>query len=468
MGEGVVVTRPDGVVVSWGASVAELTGYAAEEAVGRVSPLRPTDPGERAEVDRATATALTAGRASLDQVLRRRDGSALHVRTDLHLLLDADGAGPTIGEVHRPLVAGTPGVPGVPDLLADGDLLEQVVGHAVVRLAADGTVLSWSLGATRVKGYAAHEIVGRHFSVFYTEADRSAHRPEHLLDLARRDGLARDVGWRVRADGTLFWGEISINALHDPRGEVIGFLKVTRDQTAQKVQADEAQRIYRALGHDLRNPLAAARGYVALATEALTGEEEADPVEMLRRSSLAISRLGSMLDELLGAVSHADAPPGSVEATPERTRPGGTTPVDEALGQALADLSVTHDVSRVRIDAPAIAARVDALDLERVLANLVSNALRYSEGAVDVRVRPDGDDGVRIAVADAGRGIHPDDLPTIFDLGSRGRLADAADGGHGDGLASVRHLVEVNGGDVSIDSAPGRGTTVEVVLRHAV
>lgn len=457
------MTRPDGVVVSWGASIATLTGYAAEEAVGALSPLRPEGSEGQRGFRRACAEALATGRAAFTHTATRRDGVEVPLTTTLHLLLDPEGSS-TLVEVHR-VTADRPAQPA--RVQSDAELLEQVVGHAVVRLDERGVVRSWSVGAARIKGYAAHEIVGRHFSVFYTEDDRREGRPEQLLTVARRDGLARDVGWRLRADGTRFWGEIAINALHDPSGEVIGFLKVTRDLTTQKLRATETQRIYRALGHDLRNPLAAARGYVALATEALADDADADPTEFLRRSGVALGRLSTMLDELLRTVSLVEADADATGTTRERVRRAAATAVGTALHQALDDLAVTHDVSRVRTDVVDVAARVDPLDLERVLANLVSNALRYSEGDVDVRVRGDDGSGVRIAVSDAGRGIHPEDLSTIFDLGRRGRLADDADGGHGDGLASVRHLVEANGGDVSIASAPGCGTTVEVVLAHA-
>lgn len=459
------MTRPDGVVLSWGASIAALTGYAAEQAVGLVSPLRPEGSEGQRGFRRACAEALATGRSAFTHTATREDGGAVPLTTTLHLLLDTEGTS-TLVEVHR-LAADRPTQPA--RVQSDAELLEQVVGHAVVRLDEHGVVRSWSVGAARIKGYAAHEIVGRHFSVFYTEDDRREGRPEHLLTLARRDGLARDVGWRLRADGTRFWGEIAINALHDPSGQVVGFLKVTRDLTDQKMRAAETQRIYRALGHDLRNPLAAARGYVALATEALADDTEAgaDPGEFLRRSGLALGRLSAMLDELLRTVSIVEADADATGTTRERVRRAAATVVGTALRQALDDLAVTHDVSRVRTDVVDVAARVDPLDLERVLANLLSNALRYSEGDVDVRVRGDDGAGVRIAVSDAGRGIHPEDLSTIFDLGRRGRLADDGDGGHGDGLASVRHLVEANGGDVSIASAPGCGTTVEVVLAHA-
>lgn len=459
------MTRPDGVVVSWGANIGRLTGFTADEAVGVVSPLRPAGSPAQRDFRRACAGALATGRATYTHTALRADGGEVRLTTALHLLLDAEG-GSTLVEVHRVVGADRAEPAGVQ---SDAELLEQVVGHAVVRLDDRGVVRSWSLGAARVKGYAAHEIVGRHFSVFYTEDDRREGRPEHLLTVARREGLARDVGWRLRADGTRFWGEIAINALHDPSGQVVGFLKVTRDLTGQKTRALETQRIYRALGHDLRNPLAAARGYVALATEALAedGDGGADPAEFLRRSGVALGRLSTMLDELMRTVSIAEADADASGTTRERVRRAAVTLVGTALGQALDDLAVTHDVSRVRTDVPEVAARVDPLDLERVLANLVSNALRYSDGDVDVRVRDEDGAAVRIAVSDAGRGIHPDDLSTIFDLGRRGRLADDDDGGHGDGLASVRHLVEANGGDVSIVSAPGYGTTVEVVLSHA-
>ncbi len=116
-------------------------------------------------------------------------------------------------------------------------LVETIEDYAIFLLDPDGVVQSWNTGARRIKGYEAQEIVGRHFSVFYTPADRAAHRWQHALTAARAHGHFEDVGWRVRKDGSHFWASVVITALHDETGDVIGFAKVTRDLTDRAYRA---------------------------------------------------------------------------------------------------------------------------------------------------------------------------------------------------------------------------------------
>src|SRR5204863_7037028 len=108
---------------------------------------------------------------------------------------------------------------------------ETIEDYAIFLLDPDGIVQSWNEGARRIKGYEAHEIVGRHFSTFYTEEDRAARTWEHGLAASREHGHFEHDGWRVRKDGSQFWASVVITALHDERGGVIGFAKVTRDLT---------------------------------------------------------------------------------------------------------------------------------------------------------------------------------------------------------------------------------------------
>ena len=113
-------------------------------------------------------------------------------------------------------------------------LVESVQDYAIFMLDGAGRVMTWNAGAERIKGYRADEIIGQHFSRFYPEQAVQAGRPARLLAIAAREGRAEQEGWRVRKDGTRFWANVTVTALKDPRGDVIGFAKVTRDMTEQR------------------------------------------------------------------------------------------------------------------------------------------------------------------------------------------------------------------------------------------
>ena len=108
-------------------------------------------------------------------------------------------------------------------------MIEEVQDYAIVLLDTDGTILSWNKGVERIKGYKSEEIIGQNFNIFYMPQDRQEHLPDRLLELAAREGRAKHIGRRVRRDGTTFWGSILITALHDDDGEVVGFIKLTRE-----------------------------------------------------------------------------------------------------------------------------------------------------------------------------------------------------------------------------------------------
>lgn len=119
-------------------------------------------------------------------------------------------------------------------------MIEEIEGYAIILLDKDGYVETWNKGAEKIKGYTAEEITGKHFSTFYTEADRKNNRPQHLLQTATVHGSANDEGWRVRKDGSTFWANILITAIHDPENNIIGYTKVTRDLTELKKTRDKA------------------------------------------------------------------------------------------------------------------------------------------------------------------------------------------------------------------------------------
>jgi PAS domain S-box-containing protein len=113
-------------------------------------------------------------------------------------------------------------------------LVDRVVDYAIFLLTVEGRIASWNAGAERLKLYSADEAIGRSFEMFYTPEDRAAHRPAHLLELARKNGRVEDEGWRVRKDGTRFWADVVITALIDEKGQLRAFAKVTRDLTTRR------------------------------------------------------------------------------------------------------------------------------------------------------------------------------------------------------------------------------------------
>jgi PAS domain S-box-containing protein len=108
-------------------------------------------------------------------------------------------------------------------------MIAEIMDYAIILLDIDGTILSWNIGAEKIKGYKEQDIIGQNFRIFYMPQDRQAGLPEQLIELATREGRARHIGRRLKKDGTVFWGSILITALHDDDGQVIGFTKLTRE-----------------------------------------------------------------------------------------------------------------------------------------------------------------------------------------------------------------------------------------------
>src|SRR5438270_701444 len=129
-------------------------------------------------------------------------------------------------------------------------LVQSIVDYAIYMLDPKGYVTSWNVGAERIKGFSADEIVGKHFSTFYTDEDRKAGMPEKVLETARHEGKFQGEGWRVRKDGSRFWASVVVDAIRNEQGELIGFAKITRDMTEQREAQQallEAERTFRIL-----------------------------------------------------------------------------------------------------------------------------------------------------------------------------------------------------------------------------
>ncbi|APR82733.1 Chemotaxis protein methyltransferase CheR [Minicystis rosea] len=353
-------------------------------------------------------------------------------------------------------------------------VVETIRDYAIFWLDPDGRVASWNAGAERLKGYRAEEIIGRHFSLFYTAEDVAASKCERVLEAARREGRFEEDGWRVRKDGSHFWANIVVTALRDEAGQLLGFAKVVRDLTERRraeeerlrlAQAHEAQRITNeflaTISHELRTPLTAILGWARL----LEGGHAMNPAAVskamatIRRNAEAQARL---IDDLLDASRiitgkmRIDVKPADMAAIVREAM----DVVRPAAGAKQIDLSIE------RFDEPAVLVG-DAGRLQQIVWNLLSNAVKFTDpgGAVRVCLKQEGG-CIHVAVEDTGRGIDPAFLPHVFE---RFRQADASttrqSGGLGLGLAIVRHLAELHGGIVRAESAGrDRGATFHLIL----
>ena len=333
------------------------------------------------------------------------------------------------------------------------DVVAQVADYAIIALDPQGIIESWNLGAERVKGYTASEALGRSFAMFYDDVDQRDGLPMRLLLEAAARGRVESTGWRVRKDGTRFWADVVVTAVRNRAGRLTGFTKVTRDRSDLKALEDAQDAFYAAFTHDFRTPIAALLGDI----DALRHAEEGDRESLIERAETNAQRLLTMVE---GLVTFAQQRAGRA------TMLTAEIDVAEVARKVVRDLSPALRPQRVRVAADAVAlARANGIALHRVITNLVINALKCSpeDTVVDIVFTDLGADGVELAVVDRGRGIDPADLDTIFDEFQRGRLAQN-DGGTGLGLASVRELVDQQGGSTRIESELGVGTSVTVHL----
>jgi PAS domain S-box-containing protein len=357
-------------------------------------------------------------------------------------------------------------------------LVDSMHEYAIFLLDVNGNVASWNKAAHRLKGYAAEEIVGRHFSTFYPDdMPRDAINAE--LDIALRDGVFRDEGWRVRKDGTQFWADVTITPVRDAAGTLRGFAKVTRDMTARRRAEEQRGQLYReqaaraeaeranqlkdaflaTLSHELRTPLNAIVGWTHLLQASDLGPEARRGVEVIARNAAAQTKL---ISDILD-ISRIST--GRVHL---RVQPVAMEQVINAAVDAVSPAASAKGIRVTRLlstDVGPVSGDPDRL--QQVVWNLLSNAVKFTPkgGRVEVRLQRVSSH-LDITVQDSGMGVAPEFLPYVFEpFRQADPTPSRAHGGLGLGLAIVRHLVELHGGRVYVTSpGPGQGATFTVEL----
>ena len=354
-------------------------------------------------------------------------------------------------------------------------LVEGVADYALFMLDPTGIVTSWNIGAQRIKGYAPSEILGQHFSRFYTETDRANGKPARALATARQTGRYEEDGWRVRKDGTFFWASVVIDPITEG-GELVGFAKITRDMTerreaqlkleqmqkhlAEAQKLDALGQLTGGVAHDFNNLLMVISGSLHI----LRKNAPDDPKVQRALSAIdtATKRGAALTSQLLTFARRQSVNPQAV-AVAERI---------DAVREVL-DTGAGSSVRLAYEYGPDLwPVRVDVSEFETALVNLVINArdAMPSGGTVTVAARNCTDaptsghepgDFVAISVADTGIGIAPDVLAKIFDPFF---TTKAVGKGTGLGLSQVHGFAHQAGGSVKVESELGKGTKVTILL----
>jgi len=351
-------------------------------------------------------------------------------------------------------------------------LVEGVADYALYMLDPTGVITSWNSGGQRIKGYSATEILGQHFSRFYTETDRANGKPSRALRIAREQGRYEEEGWRVRKDGTFFWASVVIDPIYED-GRLVGFAKITRDITerreaqlkfeqmrkhlAEAQKLDALGQLTGGVAHDFNNILMVISGSLHFLRKSVT----ADPKVQRAISAIetATKRGAALTSQLLTFARRQSVNPEPIDV-PERI---------EAIHEVLetgagSAVRLVFDFSNNLWPVTA-----DISEFETALVNLVINARDAMPlgGSITIAARnvaadqPGTPDFVAISVEDAGQGIAPDVLDKIFDPFFTTKPVGK---GTGLGLSQVHGFAHQAGGTVKVESELGKGTKVTILL----
>jgi PAS domain S-box-containing protein len=474
----------EGVVRSWNPGAERLKGYRAEEILGRpFSVFYTPEDRERGLPQKALSLARETGRFNSEGWRVRKDGSQFWALVVLDAIYDEQGQLIGFAKVTRDI---TERQAAHQELLESEQryrrLIEAVVDYAIFQLDPAGNVTTWNSGAQRIKGYAPNEIIGQHFSLFYTPEDLKAEVPKQVLTEAAEHGRIEMEGWRVRKDGTRFWASVIIDRIVDDAGQLIGFAKVTRDLTERKKVQDELKTMQEQLvasqkleavgqlsggiAHDFNNLLMIVLGNLETAerhSRQLPGSSNLH--RALANAKRGAQRAAALTSRLLAFSRRQALDPKPINLN--NFLNGLQEFLQRTLGERI-EIQTVGSAGLWQIEA-------DSNHLESAIVNLAINARdampnggKLTMEAVNVsadedysRVNPELMPGqyVVVCVTDTGSGMSADVLNHAFEPFFTTKEPGQ---GTGLGLSQVYGFVKQSGGHVKIYSEVGQGTSIRM------
>ena len=481
----IIVLDKKGHIQNWNKGAQKIKLYSEAEVLGKHFSIfyLPEDLNNNLP-QRLLKEAETSGVASQEGWRKRKDGTKFWGSITITAIHDEEGGVIGFCKVTRDLTIRKQ----AEDRLKISEeryhrMIAEVQDYAIILLSVDGTIENWNAGAEKIKGYKSEEIIGKNFQIFYMQEDRDKGLPLHLLSVAKETGRATHEGWRIRKDGTKFWGSITITALHNKAGEIIGFSKVTRDLTEKKIteeklaeytaelemQNRELEQFAYVASHDLQEPLRKIQTFSELIKENF---DDKDYVETyLNKLELSAKRMSNLVRSLLNYSRLTKYKQEVVEVD-----------LNQVLQEATQDFELLIEEKKAIIENEALPKVFgNYMQFGQLFSNLISNALKFSKEAPHIKISSaiversaienapitlNHDKYHLIHFQDNGIGFEPQYKDKIFSLFQRlhGRKDYA---GTGIGLALCKKIVENHNGFIDAHGVLGKGAAFSVYLPTA-
>jgi PAS domain S-box-containing protein len=473
----------EGRITHWNAGAERFMGYGADEIIAEnFERFYREEDRAKGVPERALHTAATRGKFEAEAWRVRKDGTTFWAHVAIDPIRDTSGELIGYAKITRDL-----------SLRADAEatlkrseeqfrlLVQSVTDYAIYMLDPNGLVSSWNAGAERIKGYLPEEIIGQHFSRFYSEEDRVSGEPQRALDTAKNEGRFVKEGWRIRKDGTRFWASVVIDPIRGDDGALIGFAKITRDLTERQQAQQELDQAREALfqsqkmdaigqltggvAHDFNNLLMATLSSLELLRKRLAADPQG--LRLLDTAVEGAQRGATLTQRMLAFARRQDLTPVRIDI-PALVR-GMADLVKRALGPSIK--------IETRFPLSLDAVRADVNQIEMALLNLVVNArdampdggsiiIAAEEHVIAVGNPHELSPGryVSLCVIDQGVGM---DAETLARAMEPFFTTKGVGKGTGLGLSMVHGLAEQSGGRLILESQRGKGTTAAIWLPAA-
>ena len=472
-----------GIVTTWNPGAQRFKGYAANEIIGQhFSRFYTEDDRKTGLPNRALETAEREGKFEAEGWRVRKDGSRFWAYVVIDPIRDRSGQIIGFAKITRDLTERK----AAEQVLHRSEeqfrlLVQGVSDYAIYLLDLEGNITSWNLGAQRIKGYFANEIIGQHFSRFYTDDDRAAGLPELALETVRKQGRFEKEAWRVRKGGSRFWAHVIIDPIRDDEGSAIGYAKITRDITERRKAEEELQKarefslqaqkleaigqLTGGIAHDFNNLLMAVLGSLELLRKRLSDDPKS--IALLENAAQGAQRGTTLTKRMLAFARNYEMKKEAIDI-PTLVH-GMKELVERSMGPSF-NMEIRFPLSLNPVEA-------DANQLELALLNLSLNArdamadggdiiLAAREENISAGHRSGLKAGryIRLSMTDTGEGM---DQETLLKATEPFFTTKGVGKGTGLGLSMVHGFAEQSGGRLILHSQKGAGTTAELLLRVA-
>ena len=472
-----------GIVTTWNPGAQRFKGYAANEIIGQhFSRFYTEDDRKTGLPNRALETAEREGKFEAEGWRVRKDGSRFWAYVVIDPIRDRSGQIIGFAKITRDLTERK----AAEQVLHRSEeqfrlLVQGVSDYAIYLLDLEGNITSWNLGAQRIKGYFANEIIGQHFSRFYTDEDRAAGLPQLALETVRKQGRFEKEAWRVRKGGSRFWAHVIIDPIRDDEGNAIGYAKITRDITERRKAEEELQKarefslqaqkleaigqLTGGIAHDFNNLLMAVLGSLELLRKRLSDDPKS--IALLENAAQGAQRGTTLTKRMLAFARNYEMKKEAIDI-PTLVH-GMKELVERSMGPSF-NMEIRFPLSLNPVEA-------DANQLELALLNLSLNArdamadggdiiLAAREENISAGHRSGLKAGryIRLSMTDTGEGM---DQETLLKATEPFFTTKGVGKGTGLGLSMVHGFAEQSGGRLILHSQKGSGTTAELLLRVA-